>query len=60
NFQTDSTDGFRFGVVAVDSAGERDRLAPGATYWWSGWDVPVSHEQLKPAYYAIRDLWSGW
>jgi len=61
SFQTDSTDGFRFEVVAVDSTGaERDRLAPGATYQWLGWDVPVSHERLKAAYYAIRDLWSSW
>ncbi|HTY05761.1 MAG TPA: tetratricopeptide repeat protein [Gemmatimonadales bacterium] len=60
-FQTDSTDGFRFGVTAVDRAGvERDRLAPGPTYSWPGWEVPVSHERLKPAYFAIRDLWSTW
>lgn len=60
-FQTDSTEGFRFGVAAVDSTGtERDRLGPGPVYRWSGWEVPVSHERLKAAYYAIRDLWSGW
>jgi tetratricopeptide (TPR) repeat protein len=60
-FQTDSTDGFRFEVVAVDSAGgERDRLASGVTYRWCGWEVPVSHERLKAAYFAMRDLWSGW
>jgi tetratricopeptide (TPR) repeat protein len=60
-FQTDSTDGFRFGVVAVDRAGdELDRLAGGSTYRWHGWEMPVSHERLKAAYYAVRDLWSGW
>jgi len=60
-FQTDSTDGFRFGVVAVDHAGgELDRLAAGPTYQWAGWEMPVSHERLKAAYYAIRDLWSSW
>lgn len=60
-FQSDSTDGFRFGIVAVDRAGvEVDRLAPGETYQWAGWEAPVSHERLKAAYYAIQDLWSGW
>jgi tetratricopeptide (TPR) repeat protein len=60
-FVTDSTDGFRFGVsVQWPSGGVRDRLLPGPVYQWAGWDAPVSHERLKPAYYAIRDLWSTW
>ena len=60
-FETDTTDGFRFGVAVLRATGtERHRLPPGATYTWPGWDVPVSHERLKPAYFAIRDLWSTW
>ncbi|HYK10112.1 MAG TPA: tetratricopeptide repeat protein [Gemmatimonadales bacterium] len=60
-FQTDSTDGFRFGVAVLSKTGiERDHLAPGPTYRWPGWEVPVSHERLKAAYFAIRDLWSTW
>lgn len=60
-FETAVTAGFRFGVATVDrGSGERDWLAPGPTYRWPGWEVPVSHDRLKPAYYAIRDLWSAW
>lgn len=60
-FETDSTEGFRIGVAALAPGGDvRDRLAPGPTYRWPGWEVPVSHERLKAAYYAIRDLWSTW
>ena len=60
-FETDTTDGFRFGVAVLDRAGvAQDRLAPGPTYRWPGWEMPVSHERLKAAYFAIRDLWSQW
>ena len=60
-FATDTTDGFRFGVGWRSGPGaEWDHLAPAATYRWPGWDVPVSHERLKAAYFAIRDLWSTW
>lgn len=60
-FETDTTDGFRFGVAVLGRAGaEQDRLAPGPTYRWPGWEMPVSHERLKAAYFAIRDLWSKW
>lgn len=60
-FRTDTTDGFRVGVVQLNASGsERDHLAPGPTYRWPGWEVPVSHERLKAAYFAIRDLWSTW
>lgn len=60
-FATDSTAGFRFGVAALGPGGAvRARLFPGPTYRWPGWEAPVSHERLKPAYYAIRDLWSTW
>lgn len=60
-FETDTTDGFRFGVAVLGRAGaEQDRLAPGPTYRWPGWEMPVSHERLKAAYFAIRDLWSQW
>ncbi|HKR57176.1 MAG TPA: tetratricopeptide repeat protein, partial [Gemmatimonadales bacterium] len=60
-FETDTTDGFRFGVAVLSKAGtEQDRLAPGPTFRWPGWEMPVSHERLKAAYFAIRDLWSEW
>ncbi|HEY6783737.1 MAG TPA: hypothetical protein VI159_02245, partial [Gemmatimonadales bacterium] len=60
-FETDTTDGFRFGVAVLTKAGvEQDHLAPGPTYRWRGWEMPVSHERLKAAYFAIRDLWSQW
>lgn len=60
-FETDTTDGFRFGVAMLGETGaEQDHLAPGPTYRWPRWEMPVSHERLKAAYFAIRDLWSQW
>jgi len=60
-FETDTTGGFRFGVALLRAPGvETDHLAPGAAYRWPGWEMPVSHERLKAAYFAIRDLWSTW
>ncbi|HKV71681.1 MAG TPA: hypothetical protein VJN62_10555, partial [Gemmatimonadales bacterium] len=60
-FETDTTGGFRFGIDFLRAPGvEADHLAPGAAYRWPGWEVPVSHERLKAAYFAIRDLWSTW
>jgi len=59
---TGMTDGFRF-VVAGLSRGD-DRITaylPGdSTYVWPTWEEPSWHEHLKPAYYAMRDLWGSW
>lgn len=61
-FQTDSTPGFRFAVAAVArKTGSLHAWLPADTlYTWPTWEVPVSHERLKPAYAALRDLWAGW
>ncbi|HEX4560774.1 MAG TPA: tetratricopeptide repeat protein [Gemmatimonadales bacterium] len=59
-FETDTTSGFRFGLARLSASGEADHLAPGTAYRWPAWEVPVSHERLKAAYFAIRDLWSTW
>jgi hypothetical protein len=60
SFATDTTDGFRFGVAVLRQGVEQNHLAPGLTYRWPGWEEPVSHERLKAAYFAIRDLWGTW
>jgi hypothetical protein len=31
-----------------------------STYVWPTWEEPSWHEHLKPAYYAMRDLWGSW
>jgi hypothetical protein len=60
--ETDTTEGFRF-VVARLARGSDDIQAflPAATtYTWHRWEDPTWHERLKPAYYAMRDLWGSW
>jgi hypothetical protein len=60
--QTDTTDGLRF-VVAEPPLGAADPeavLPASATYRWRTWEEPTWHERLKPAYYALRDLWGSW
>jgi len=59
-FETELTDGFRFTVTATGRAGAVTRLAPGRPYVWATWEVPVWHERLKPAYYAMQTLWGSW
>lgn len=59
---TDTTDGFRF-VVAEPPLGAADPeavLTASATYRWPTWEEPTWHERLKPAYFALRDLWGSW
>jgi hypothetical protein len=60
--ETDTTDGFRF-VVARLTRGSNDIVAflpAAATYTWRRWEEPTWHERLKPAYFAMRDLWGSW
>jgi hypothetical protein len=60
--ETDTTDGFRF-VVARLARGSNDVVAflpAAATYAWRRWEEPTWHERLKPAYFAMRDLWGSW
>ncbi|HEV2751596.1 MAG TPA: tetratricopeptide repeat protein [Gemmatimonadales bacterium] len=61
-FETARTDGFRFAVAALDRASGRAvaRLEPERTYAWPTWEVPVWHERLKPAYFAMREVWGSW
>jgi hypothetical protein len=56
------TDGFRFVVVVLDRAGRVPGivLRPAATFAWPGWEAPTWHERLKPAYFAMREVWGGW
>lgn len=59
---TATTDGFRF-VVAGLRRGDDHVIAylpADATYTWPTWEQPTWHERLKPAYYAMRDLWGSW
>ena len=62
NVVTATTDGFRFVVAAL--ARPDDHVAAfvpaSTTYVWPTWEDPQWHEQLKPAYYAMRDLWGSW
>ena len=61
-FETARTDGFRFAVAALDrsSGAVVARIAPEHTYTWPTWEVPAWHERLKPAYFAMRDVWGSW
>lgn len=60
--RTAPTDGFRFVVAALrrDSAQVLAYLPADATYTWPTWEEPKWHERLKPAYYAMQDLWKSW
>ena len=60
--ETDTTDGFRFVVVRprVGAADPEAVLTASATYRWPTWEEPTWHERLKPAYFAMRDLWGSW
>ncbi|MGH7568628.1 MAG: hypothetical protein ACREL9_06610, partial [Gemmatimonadales bacterium] len=63
-FVTAVTDGFRFEVVALARSGSHGtvvtRLPAGRRYTWAAWEAPVFHERLKPAYYAMKELWESW
>jgi hypothetical protein len=61
-FETSVTDGIRLGVAMIDRAtgAVRTWLPAHATYAWPGWQQPVWHERLKPAYAALRDVWGQW
>jgi hypothetical protein len=60
--ETRPTDGFRFVVVARRRRDDRivAFLPAAATYTWPAWEQPRWHERLKPAYFALRDLWGSW
>ena len=62
NVTTAQTDGFRFVVVALDRQDNHMAafVPASAAYVWPTWEDPQWHEQLKPAYYAMRDLWGSW
>jgi hypothetical protein len=57
-----ATDGFRFVVAALNRQDNHVAafVPASATYVWPTWEEPQWHEQLKPAYYAMRDLWGSW
>ena len=59
---TTTTDGFRFVVAAQARASGAvlARLPEGATFTWPTWEQPTWHERLKPAYYALQQLWGSW
>ena len=61
-FETAPTDGFRFAVAALDREGGAvvGSLEPERTYAWPTWEVPTWHERLKPAYFAMREVWGSW
>jgi hypothetical protein len=61
-FVTARTDGFRFAVVALARGNGTTvaRLEPARAYAWPTWEVPMWHERLKPAYFAMRDVWGSW
>ena len=61
-FETARTDGFRFAVAVLDrsSGAVVARIAPERTFTWPTWEVPAWHERLKPAYFAMRDVWGSW
>ncbi|HXJ31130.1 MAG TPA: tetratricopeptide repeat protein [Gemmatimonadales bacterium] len=62
NVATAATDGFRFVVAALDRRDNHmaEFVPASTTYIWPTWEDPQWHERLKPAYYAMRDLWGTW
>lgn len=48
---------YRKGGVPDDRG--RRRESPRRRHWLT-WEASVSHEQLKPAYYALQALWGSW
>lgn len=61
-FETAPTDGFRFAVAVLDQASGASvaRVEPERTYAWPTWEEPAWHERLKPAYFAMREVWGSW
>ena len=60
-FAVGRTDGVRFVLLARGADGTIAAWSPGGpTFTWATWDQPQWHERLKPAYDALRDLWSQW
>jgi hypothetical protein len=61
-FETAQTDGFRFAVAVLDQARGASvaGVEPERTYAWPTWEEPAWHERLKPAYFAMRDVWGSW
>jgi tetratricopeptide repeat protein len=59
---TDTTAGFRFVLARLSRRDDRmiAFVPSSATYTWRKWDEPSWHERLKPAYYAMRDVWGSW
>ena len=57
-FGTVTADSFHFAVVRYRKREHAvlDRIPPSA-WTWRGWDVPVSHERLKPAADSMRAVW---
>ena len=57
-FGTVTADSFHFAVVRYRKRDRAvlDRIPPSA-WTWRGWDVPVSHERLKPAADSMRAVW---
>lgn len=49
------TDGFRFAVSTLGG-----RLGPTPTWAWPTWETPLWHERLKPAYFAMQQVWTEW
>lgn len=62
NVTTAATDGFRFVVAALARPDNHVAafIPASTTYVWPTWEEPQWHERLKPAYYAMRDLWGSW
>jgi hypothetical protein len=60
-FDTRVTAGLQFAVAALDRARGLLRAWVPATqpYVWPTWEVPMWHERLKPAYFAMQDAWES-
>lgn len=60
-FVVGHTDGVRFAVLARRSDGAIAAWSPGGPpFSWPAWEQPQWHERLKPAYWALQDLWGQW
>ncbi|MGH7548418.1 MAG: hypothetical protein ACREMM_09605, partial [Gemmatimonadales bacterium] len=61
-FDTAVTDGFRFALAVRGRASGAMRGAPSprVTFAWPTWEEPTWHERVKPAYFAMREVWGAW
>ncbi|HEU5260266.1 MAG TPA: hypothetical protein VFU41_02455 [Gemmatimonadales bacterium] len=47
-------------VEAAWRACRQEGVAAGVTFAWPTWEEPTWHERVKPAHFAMREVWGAW